>query len=478
MAKDWSKDYPSAEHLTQEGLDENTSLRKMFYLIGDNQRVVDFGCATGYFAQLLKKKGCIVTGVDINSDALKVAEQYCTEVIVADLDFVSVTEILPRQEFDVAVFGDVLEHLRNPWKILEETKQILKKDGYIVASIPNIAHGAIRLSLLEGRFEYTELGILDNTHLRFFTRKTVEELFERPGYLVNIADRTKIEIFSENSLIPQNKREQFNSDTIKQIEEDEDADTLQFIIRADPWTIEGEYAAISDRDSKLLEESQHSQSQLQDTQAQFWERSQSQLQVTQIELERSQSQLQETQIELERSQSQLQVTQIELERSQSQLQVTQIELERSQSQLQETQTELERSQSQLQETQIELERSQSQLQETQIELERSQSQLQETQIELERSQSQQQETQIELERSQSQLQQTQLELERSQSQFQQTQIKLESPYREWQETQRLLQQAQSEWQQAQNIIQAMETSKFWKMRKFWFQLKQIFRLRS
>ncbi|WP_311774195.1 class I SAM-dependent methyltransferase [Nostoc sp. UCD121] len=239
MNKDWSKNYPSAENLTEEGLDENGSLRKMLNLIGDNQRVVDFGCATGYFAQLLNKKGCIVTGVDINPDAAKVAGHYCKDVIVADLDFVSVTEILPSQEFDVAVFGDVLEHLRNPWKILQETKQILKKDGYVVASIPNIAHGAIRLSLLQGKFEYTELGILDNTHLRFFTRKTVEELFERPGYSVNIAERTKLEIFSESSLIPQNKREQFNSNIIKEIEEDKDADTLQFIIRAYPWTKEG-----------------------------------------------------------------------------------------------------------------------------------------------------------------------------------------------------------------------------------------------
>jgi len=72
-----------------------------------------------------------------------------------------------------------LEHLRNPWRVLEETQQLLKSEGYIVVSIPNIAHGAIRLALLQGRFEYTELGILDNTHLRFFTRKTVEQLFER-----------------------------------------------------------------------------------------------------------------------------------------------------------------------------------------------------------------------------------------------------------------------------------------------------------
>ncbi|HYX18593.1 MAG TPA: glycosyltransferase [Nostoc sp.] len=367
MDKDWLKDYPSAEHPTEEGLDENHSLRKMFYLIGDNERVVDFGCATGYFAQLLNKKGCIVTGVEINPDAAKVAEQYCKEVIVVDLDFVSVTEILPSQEFDVAVFGDVLEHLRNPWKILEETKQILKKDGYVVASIPNIAHGAIRLSLLQGRFEYTELGILDNTHLRFFTRKTVEELFERSGYLVSIPDRTKLEIFSDSFLIPQNKREQFNLDTIKQLEEDKDADTLQFIIRADPCTIERKYAAITDCSSKLLEEPQQLLPQLHLTQAEL-EQAQAQIAENQLQLQQLELDLQHTKTELERSQSQLQQTQTELEQSQSQLQQTQTELERSQSQLQQTQTELERSQSQLQQTQTDLEKIQYKLEQTRKEV--------------------------------------------------------------------------------------------------------------
>ena len=129
MNTSWAKNYPSHENLREENLGENSSLKKMLSLIGENQRVADFGCATGYFANLLSSKGCIVTGVEINPDAAKIAERHCEKVIVADLDLVSVTEILPSQELDIAVFGDVLEHLRNPWKVLEETKQILKKDG-------------------------------------------------------------------------------------------------------------------------------------------------------------------------------------------------------------------------------------------------------------------------------------------------------------------------------------------------------------
>ncbi|MDB9376887.1 glycosyltransferase [Nodularia sphaerocarpa] len=426
MDKDWSKDYPSSENLTEEALDENNSLRKIFELVENNLRVVDFGCATGYLAKLLKKKGCIVTGVEINSDAAQTAEQHCEEVIVADLDFISVLKILPAQEFDIAIFGDVLEHLRNPGKVLAETKQILKKDGYVIASIPNIAHAAIRLSLLQGRFDYTNLGILDNTHLRFFTRKTVKELFEKAGYLEEIVDCTKLDCFLKSDLIPQNNKDEFHVDTIKRIQEDTDADTLQFIIRAIPCTMEQQYSAIKKNYEKVLEESQRSQLQLQETQT---------------ELERSQLQLKETQTEFERSQFQLQQTQSEFERSQFQLQQTQSEFERSQFQLQQTQSEFERSQFQLQQTQMEVERSQSQLQQTQAEVERSQFQLQQTQMEVERSQSQLQQTQAEFERSQFQLQQTQAEFERSQI-----------------------------------TIAAMETSKFWKMRKLWFKIKGLFGL--
>ncbi|MGI2906904.1 methyltransferase domain-containing protein [Tolypothrix sp. VBCCA 56010] len=375
---DFKKDYPSYQELTEDELDENHSLKKMFRLVGENKRVVDFGCATGYFAQLLLKKGCTVTGIEINPDAAKVAEKYCEKVIVADLDFVSLTEVLAGQTFDIAVFGDILEHLRNPWRVLEETQHLLKPDGYVVASIPNIAHGAIRLSLLQGKFEYTELGILDATHLRFFTRKTVVDMFERSGYLIGNIDCTKVPVFSDIPVLPHIDKDDFSIELTQKIEQDEDADTFQFIIRAFPLSLEGKYAALNEQYSQLKNQIERSHSQLQQTQAEI-ERSQSQLQNTQAELERSQSQLQNQRAE----QSQLQHTQAELEQSKLQLQHTQLELEQSKLQLQNTQAELERSQSQLQNTQAELERSQSQLQNTQAELERSKLQLQHTQAELE-----------------------------------------------------------------------------------------------
>jgi 2-polyprenyl-3-methyl-5-hydroxy-6-metoxy-1,4-benzoquinol methylase len=266
---------------------KNHSLKKMLRLVGEDKRVIDFGCATGYFSQLLTRKGCRVTGIEINPDAAKVAELYCEQVIVADLDFVSVTEVLPIHEFDVAVFGDVLEHLRNPWKMLEETQQLLKPEGYIVASIPNIAHGAIRLALLQGKFEYTELGILDNTHLRFFTRKTVEELFERSGYFIDVIDSTKLPILSNSPLVPDIDENDLNSEIYQQLETKEGVEDLQFIVRAFSSSQQGKNAALNQR-YKLIYQLDHSQSQLQQTQAELGQL-QAQLQQTQAELERSQA---------------------------------------------------------------------------------------------------------------------------------------------------------------------------------------------
>jgi O-antigen biosynthesis protein len=298
------KNYPDLE---ESLLDENSSLTKMLGLIGNNKQVVDFGCATGYFAHLLAQQQCVVTGIEINSEAAKAAEKYCQKVIVADLDFVSVQEILRDRQFDVAIFGDVLEHLRNPWKVLRDTKEILKEDGYVVASIPNIAHGAIRLALLQGRFEYTEFGILDNTHLRFFTRKTVQDLLENSGYLLKDLERTKLPFLANNNLVPPININDFDSEMINKMQQDEDIDTLQFVVRAVPCTLEERLTDWQNRYGKLQKESQTAQSELQ----------QSQQTVDQLESGLQQSQQIVDQLESELQQSRQTVDQLEFELQQS-----------------------------------------------------------------------------------------------------------------------------------------------------------------
>jgi 2-polyprenyl-3-methyl-5-hydroxy-6-metoxy-1,4-benzoquinol methylase len=329
MNEAFDKEYPNPEDLSIAKLEDNSSLKKMLNLIDSNKQVnkqvIDFGCATGYFARLLTQLGCQVTGVELNPHAAKIAEQYCESVLVADLDFVDLNGIFPEQKFDVAIFGDVLEHLRNPWKTLEKVQGILKPGGCVIASIPNIAHGAIRLALLQGQFEYTQFGILDNTHLRFFTRKTMQELFEQTGYFISQVETTRLPIFCETQLLPKLDRNQIDETLIRQIEQDEDADTLQFIVQAFPVTLEGKLAAATVQRDKFTEQVQQLQRQLQQAELESV-KVQQQLQ---IQLEQSQVQLHDAQAQLHDTQVQLHDTQAQLEQSYIQLHDLQIGLDRA-----------------------------------------------------------------------------------------------------------------------------------------------------
>ena len=102
----------SAPPEIEEEPESGSCWSKQLSLVGKNKSVIDFGCAGGYFAKMLLKSGCQVTGVELNPEAAKVAEKYCQKVLVLDIDDVSIADALEGEKYDVAVFGDVLEHLR------------------------------------------------------------------------------------------------------------------------------------------------------------------------------------------------------------------------------------------------------------------------------------------------------------------------------------------------------------------------------
>lgn len=365
MNADLEKDYPSLVNLLETDLDNNSSLKKMLSLVGRNKRVIDFGCATGYFARLLTNRGCEVIGVEVNSRAAKVAENYCDEVIVADLDFVSLNDILSEQiskeKFDIAIFGDILEHLRNPWKVLQETRNILKPQGYVIASIPNIAHGAIRLALLQGNFEYKPLGILDNTHLRFFTRETVEQLFDDSGYLIDVIERTKLPIYSNSDLIPAIDKNNFDPNITNDIERDEDADTLQFVVRGYPVSLENKYANLHKQYFEVVEQLNNSKTELNNLKIEY-QNSKVQIQTQSTEFEQTLNKLQQTEILLKKEKHKLQQTQTEFKKVKNQLEEYQILLEETQIQLNHKQSQLEQEKKQLQQVQQQWQDNQNQLQ--------------------------------------------------------------------------------------------------------------------
>ena len=154
-------------------------------LVPDGARVLEFGCATGYMSEVLRsRKGCTVTGIEISPEAAEIAQEHCDRVIVGDAEELDYDELLGKERFDTILFADVLEHLKQPGDVLERIRPFLSRRGTVIASIPNIAHGSVRLALLAGEFRYRELGLLDSTHLRFFTREGIHDLFEGAGFVI------------------------------------------------------------------------------------------------------------------------------------------------------------------------------------------------------------------------------------------------------------------------------------------------------
>ncbi len=147
----------------------------------DPIRVLEIGCACGATLLRIKHeyKNAELYGIELNSASAKVASQYC---IVKSEDIEQSHLSFEENFFDYILFADVLEHLYDPLKVLATMKRYLKKDGHIVASIPNIMHYTVVAGLLGGNFTYEDAGILDRTHLRFFTWNEIVRLFRAGGY--------------------------------------------------------------------------------------------------------------------------------------------------------------------------------------------------------------------------------------------------------------------------------------------------------
>ncbi len=152
-------------------------------LVGVNKRVLEVGCFSGYFSERLRDNGCAVVGIEIDARAAEMAKEYCENVIVGDLETMDSLPY-PRASFDFILFADVLEHLKDPLRALVKLRSWLRDDGHIVCSIPNVAHIYVRLNLLLGRWDYEDIGLMDRTHLRFFTRSTARKLVEDAGFSI------------------------------------------------------------------------------------------------------------------------------------------------------------------------------------------------------------------------------------------------------------------------------------------------------
>jgi methionine biosynthesis protein MetW len=145
-------------------------------------RVLDVGCGTGSVTLIANRdRGNIVIAVEPDAQRAEVARSRGLAVHIGYLDECFVAANGP---FDVVIAADVLEHTPNPTELLEMMKRAIKPDGILLISVPNVAHWSVRLNLLFGRFDHEPTGIMDATHLRWFTARTIQSLFEQSGLQV------------------------------------------------------------------------------------------------------------------------------------------------------------------------------------------------------------------------------------------------------------------------------------------------------
>ncbi len=153
---------------------------------GNLRRVVEVGCSSGALAKAYASINpkCIYTGIEIDPDFAAVAQASCNEVICENIENLAEEKFLRLFPSDCWIFGDTLEHLYDPWALLQRIKPQLAPDAQIIACIPNAQHWSIQARLNAGLFRYEDQGLMDRTHIRWFTRTTVIELFNSTGYKI------------------------------------------------------------------------------------------------------------------------------------------------------------------------------------------------------------------------------------------------------------------------------------------------------
>jgi 2-polyprenyl-3-methyl-5-hydroxy-6-metoxy-1,4-benzoquinol methylase len=166
----------------------------MVQMTGWNRRVLELGAASGYVTQALVERTCRVTAVEYDPEAALGLQGIAQEVLIADLNDPAALDTLSA-EYDVVLAGDVLEHLLDPQALLCRVVGLLAPGGRVIVSVPNVAHIDVKLALLAGRWDYTETGLLDATHVRFYTLKSVLDTVARAGLVIIDLRRTTVAAF-------------------------------------------------------------------------------------------------------------------------------------------------------------------------------------------------------------------------------------------------------------------------------------------
>lgn len=163
------------------------------------KRILDVGCAAGELGRAFKLAGALeVAGIERSIEAAALAKERLDQVFVSDVEHANLP--IEDEAFDWIIFADVLEHTIDPWTALASYRRYLKRDGRVVASIPNVRFYAVIARLIFNRWGYRESGILDSTHLRFFTLPTIRDMFKQAGFEIERVERN-YRLFEDQSRV-------------------------------------------------------------------------------------------------------------------------------------------------------------------------------------------------------------------------------------------------------------------------------------
>jgi len=156
--------------------------------VGTGLKILDVGCGYGQNGEEMIKRGNTVFGVDILPVAIEKAKTRLTYAAVADFSRQeNIPEEIKREKFDMVVFSDILEHVYDPMCLIRNAIPMMKENAILLVSVPNIANWLNRLQLFSGHWEYAVSGVMDRTHIRFFTLKSIKRFIKAAGFdVINV----------------------------------------------------------------------------------------------------------------------------------------------------------------------------------------------------------------------------------------------------------------------------------------------------
>ena len=198
-------------------------------------RLVEVGCSSGALARAYRSRhpSAQWVGIEIVPSYAEAARRHCQEVLVGDVEEMLKQEALHQQfQADCWIFGDSLEHLRDPWQVLRRVHALLPAGGCVCACIPNAQHWSLQARLCLGQLHYEDSGLLDRTHLRWFTPTTMRSLFEENGFRIRTVTPRIFPHPAEAGCLEQISHfaKQLGGDPVQAVR---DARPLQLAIRAD-----------------------------------------------------------------------------------------------------------------------------------------------------------------------------------------------------------------------------------------------------